>query len=357
MDLNKFGKRKLIFRLSSLGDVILASSILKTLDPGQVIDWVISSEFAELLEGHPRIGKLWRFDRREGLRSWLRLCREIWAEDYDEVFDLHKTLRTRIARVFLSFKFLSSSTRVPLPRWRSISKQRFRLLGFFTFKSIWPTSCRPDPWFKRFSECFGAGKASSPDLSHLLGESPLREVSDYYCVMPSSKWKSKEWSPEKYVDLIRRLKGMPVILGSAQDQASKLLVSLLQANNIDCISGVGKWSLKEVGTVLAGSRALIGGDTGLAHLAEAVGTSVITLFGPTVPTMGWGPLRADSLSVGLPLWCRPCGKDGRNCFRPIQRYKCLSHLEVDSVVNVILSSNLASKISPGRKRVSPPVGS
>src|SRR4051794_27013241 len=85
---------RLVFRLSSLGDVILATSFLSALDssdPSAKVDWVVAREFAEVLKGHPRIRKLWEFDRSQGLKGWLSLCDQLVAENYDQVFDLHAT--------------------------------------------------------------------------------------------------------------------------------------------------------------------------------------------------------------------------------------------------------------------------
>ena len=152
-------KRKvLVFRLSSLGDVILASTVLSALaDP--TLDWVVAREFAPLLRGHPRIGRLWEFDRASGLAGWLELLRQLRKEGYDEVLDLHGSLRTRVARVFLGNS----------PRWRRLSKERWRLYGLYVFKRYWPQSLRPRPFVARFARFAGGAGGERPDLTHLLG--------------------------------------------------------------------------------------------------------------------------------------------------------------------------------------------
>src|SRR4051794_25384951 len=86
----------LILRLSSLGDVILASSALEVFVPGQKVDWVIAKEFKDVLEGHPKLNTLIQFDRQSGFNGWIHLCRKLWQSQYTDVFDLHKSLRTSV---------------------------------------------------------------------------------------------------------------------------------------------------------------------------------------------------------------------------------------------------------------------
>jgi len=125
---------------------------------------------------------------------------------------------------------------------------------------------------------------------------------------------------------------MVVVLGGAKDPGSRELVALLDKTGMSHFSGVQKWDLVEVAGVLAGADAYLGNDTGLAHLAEAVGVPVLVVFGPTAPEMGFGPWHEQSRSIGLTeLGCRPCGKDGRRCYRLTQKYLCMTGLKAEDV--------------------------
>lgn len=327
-------RKVLVFRLSSLGDVVLASSVLSEGIISGPVDWVIAKEFAPLLRGHPGIARLWEFNRAEGLAAWLKLCRELRAQDYDEVLDLHGSLRTRLARLSL----LASGRLMALNRWRTFSKERWRLYGLYLFKQNWPLALRPNRFVSRFTRFAGGSGAERPDLTHLLSESnastDFAPSLAYYCVMPSSKWRGKCWPASKFLDVIREIKGaVPVILGGSTDVASQELVELLKKERLPYESGIGRWDLRQVAKVLAGSRAYLGNDTGLAHLAEAVGVPAIVIYGPTTSGMGFGPWRKESVSIELPsLGCRPCGKDGRRCYRPVRKYLCLEGLPAHEVV-------------------------
>jgi ADP-heptose:LPS heptosyltransferase len=73
--------------------------------------------------------------------------------------------------------------------------------------------------------------------------------------------------------------------------------------------------IADTAKILSQAEFYLGGDTGLMHLSESVGTPVLSLWGPTKSDMGFGPWHPKSIIFESNLWCRPCGKDGRFCFR------------------------------------------
>jgi ADP-heptose:LPS heptosyltransferase len=203
-----------------------------------------------------------------------------------------------------------------------VSKARWRLTGYFVFKKIWPRAFRPTPWVQRYGKIAGGTGSERPNLKHLLGPSEalsqflmsqgLDPQRGYLCVMPSSLWEGKKWPVKKFIEVLKHLPITPVILGTEKDLESLELIQELERAQIPHRSGVGKWNLKQVAQVLAGSQGYFGNDTGLAHLAEAVGVRATVVFGPTAADMGFGPWREESQSLGrTDLGCRPCGKDGR----------------------------------------------
>ena len=321
-------EKVLIFRLSSLGDLVLASSVLNTPLARSGVDWVVSEQWAPLLEGHPQIKRLWRFNKQTGLRGWVSLCRMIFDQDYTEVWDLHSNLRTILARILFLFWGLK---RLRSVRWKKISKQRFCFYGFVLFKALWPKFLRPTPWVERFVKLAGGSGDEKPDFRYLMQQLPegFQAQPPYVCVMPSSQWPGKKWPIERFTQLIKKGSFFPVVLGTLQDQASDELVADLKKNKIPYFSAVGEFSLPETAAVLAKAQAYLGVDTGLGHLAEAMGTRAWVVFGPTHPDSGFAPWRKESRSLGMNLWCRPCGKDGRMCFRPLRRQYCLKGLEAD----------------------------
>ncbi len=189
-------------------------------------------------------------------------------------------------------------------------------------------------------------RAATPDMKWLARLERAQIASEhksildsrpYFCVMPGAAWKGKRWSIAKYAKVIESSNFFPVILGAPQESESLDLIQLLEQSQVSHLSGVGVWSLPQVARVLSGAKFYFGNDTGLAHLAEAVGTRAYTVFGPTVPDMGFGPWKEESKVFGSDLWCRPCGKDGRNCHRPVKKYLCLEKLDASEVTQSLNS--------------------
>ncbi|MGK5088689.1 glycosyltransferase family 9 protein, partial [Bdellovibrionota bacterium FG-2] len=287
--------------------------------------------------------------------GWLQLCRALNRAQYDEVFDLHQSLRSRVAQSYLKLGAMIGGR--PLA-WRSISKQRLAYWGFFSFKKIWPKSLRPDGFVSRAARFVGGTGEERPDLSFLLAvgepasvlQGSIIEVPNpsqrpqqedvkerlkrdgYYCVMPGAKGVGKTWGTQKFLGVIQKVDAVAVVLGAKREPESLVLSAVLRERGIAHIAGIGCWSLPQIAQILANSRGYLGNDTGLGHLAEAVGLDVNVIFGPTHPGLGFAPWRTKSVFVESSLWCRPCGKDGRNCFRPLRRFQCLNDVSVDQVL-------------------------
>ncbi len=323
-------KQTLVIRMTSLGDVVLATAGLSLLPENYKVDWLVSSEMASLLEGHSRISRVWGFNRRkEGLLGWLRLGLELRRQGYSEIIDLHRSLRTKLLRLF----FLGSA-------WRSISKPRWRRWGLFVFKGFWPKRLRPKPWVPEFSNVLLGfnTEAGRPDLGHLLPSGSVsadRHGKYKYAVMPDSAWAGKCWDFEKFGALVEGLSdGIPVIFGAKGDERTRDLIDLLLQRGVPHKAAVGlTWG--QVAAEIADCSFFVGNDTGLAHVAEALGVPAIVLYGPTSPDLGFRPWRRESRSIHSQVRCSPCSTDGRFCYWiGASRYKCMSEITVEQVRGV-----------------------
>lgn len=327
-------RKILIFRLSSIGDVILASSVLQAPELARAhVEWVVSSEFSGLLKGHPRIARVWEFDRRQGFRAWRELLNAIHLSRFDEIVDLHGSLRTQFVRLKVLGLKLAGLFR---GKMRVLRKPRLSRFLYLLLKSHCPKSWRPAQARACAARALRlkSSDAFPTDLGHLLKKHALPaelEGKTYWALMPGSKWASKAWTTEGYVEWIRSTGLFPVILGGRGDACSGRLVAALEEARIPHWSAVGKFTLAETAPILARAQAYLGSDTGLGHLAEALGTRANVIFGPTTPDFGFAPWRPESRSIGLDLGCRPCGKDGRVCIRVWDRYACLRRLSAENV--------------------------
>ncbi len=318
-------RKILVIRLSSLGDVVLSSSVWS--NSNDQIHFLTTQEYVSLFQEDPNLSKVWAFDRKSGFEGWRELARQLLKESFDEVWDLHSSLRS-------SWLFLHFKTEKSKATWKRIRKERFRHWGFYLFKRLWPKFLRPRSRIQNYLKTCGQDQNLRPRIYYT--QKPRNFDSPISAVMPSSKWPAKTLPPQLMADWIEKTKKRVVILGTNSDHASVELVRILKQRKIHHYDGVGKYILSEAAAVLAQCERYFGVDTGLAHLAEAVGTPATVFFGPTTPDSGFGPWMKESKTLSLNLICQPCGKDGRHCYRFWSKSACLKQFTVEEIEKQIL---------------------
>lgn len=97
-------KKILIIRMSSIGDIVLATSFLDSVKkqyPNSSIDFLIKKEFSPLLHHHPQINNIIELDKSKGWKGLVNLGNQLKHSDYDQVFDIHNVFRSKILSFFL----------------------------------------------------------------------------------------------------------------------------------------------------------------------------------------------------------------------------------------------------------------
>ena len=146
----------------------------------------------------------------------------------------------------------------------------------------------------------------------------------------------KQWPGQRFAraagELAERADATIVLLGSTADGAPVEAVRSALPPHVRTIDLVGQTPLADLAAVLARLSVLITGDTGTMHLAAAVDTPVVAVFGPTDPAR-YSPLTSRSIMVQGDLWCRPCGRDRRPPGRCTGGTPdCLAAVSTDDVV-------------------------
>jgi heptosyltransferase III len=182
------------------------------------------------------------------------------------------------------------------------------------------------------------GIQPSPDERKVLfvpGSDAERKIADllpmpYVHMHPASRWRFKCWPAEKNAELIDRLAadGIRVVLTAAPDTAEMSFVeAIVEKAKAEAINLAGQLSIKELGAVAAQANLFIGVDSMPMHLAAAMGTPTVALFGPSGETE-WGPWGAEQRIVTTSHSCRPCGQDGCGGGKVSE---CLTRLPVNAV--------------------------
>jgi heptosyltransferase-3 len=338
-------KRALVIKLRHHGDVLLASpvlTVLKTASPQLEIDALVYDDTAAMLAGHPALARLhavgrnWRTAGAAGrLAAEWKLFSALRARQYELIVHLCEhprgawLARTLGARWSVApavpgrgrFWRRSFTHLYPLPK----NGRRHQVeLNLDALRRI---GLQPAPGDRHAR--IVAGNEAEQSVAALLSREAL-SGSGFVHIHPASRWKFKCWPAQKNAELIGLLaaRGERVVLTAAPDAEETALVKdILERTNAPVLNLAGKLSLKELVALIARAKLSICVDSMPMHVASAVGTPVVALFGPS-GDLEWGPWMVKCAVVTSNHQCRPCGNDGCGGGKVSE---CLTTLGVDHV--------------------------
>jgi len=332
----------LIILMGSLGDVVRGLYLLphiKSSLPESRITWLVEPQWAELVGFHPQIDKIIVFDRPRGVSAVWALYKDLSQESFDITLDLQRHLKSGF------FSFLSGAKR-RVGFNRSNTKEFNWLfnnehIDYFSdhLLKLWH--------YLKFTEYLGLGKPDSlesgfplQDLKARTPKTVAHECKSFIAVVMGSSWESKDWFFEGYCGLVDSIlssgQKQVVILGDRSKVKSALQL-VEKVNSPGLINLVGETSLLELAAILNAAEAAVGPDSGPGHIASAVGTPYVSLFGPTSPKRV-SPYGSEHLVVQSGVDCAPCYK--KRC--PGLDMICMRKISVEKVTEK-LSQALAMR--------------
>lgn len=337
----------LCLRFSSLGDVLLQSSFLsmlkKEFGDSIYLTFMTAEEFAPVFEGHPHIDHILSFSRKEGVLELFKVFSHYHrGRPVDFIFDLHNTLRANLLK--WRFFFIPRLTVDKRTLSRKLITSPFHLKGLLRGENImertirdWNFLWKKDYKREELSEFVHPENNEQQGISSLpLGEGlSLKkwglEKGSYLVLIPSASYSTKRWPIDSFFSLAKRLlEFMPVlVLGGPKDDFCQVFDSIKQKKH-PLLNLQGKTSFKEASEIVGGAKLCIGNDTGLIHMAEAQGSPVFMLMGPTGEEFGFTPHLKNSHVFSRTLSCRPCSPTGKKkCGR--KSLLCLEKITVEDV--------------------------
>jgi len=317
----------LVVQTAFLGDVVLTTPLFSALaaDHGPV-DVVTTPIAAPLIETHPAVRKVIPYDKRGNDRGWAglrNLARRLRTERYERAYLPHRSLRTATLGVLAGIP-----TRI----------------GFSGAWSFLYTEARPKPALDHESDRLLALADKPPGVyppqlrPTAADEQAAAALIDgaFVALAPGSIWGSKRWPyyPELAAKLAARL---PVVLVGGPDDAGlgDEIVRAVGRSGGRAVNGCGKLTLRQSAALIGKALLLVTNDSAPLHLATAMGTPIVALFGPTVTEFGFGPLRPGDVALGVDeLPCRPCSSHGPpQC--PLGHHRCMRELTVAAVIAAI----------------------
>jgi heptosyltransferase-2 len=157
-------------------------------------------------------------------------------------------------------------------------------------------------------------------------------------VSPGSVWATKRWPANRYASLAREFIGrgynVCVVGGGSDVAVCEEIVQSVKSSSL--LNACGKLTPLQSAELLKRCRLLVTNDTAPMHLASAVGTPCVAIFGPTVPEFGFAPFGSQHLIIERKaLWCRPCTPHGgARC--PIGTHECMTGISVEEVSQATL---------------------
>jgi lipopolysaccharide heptosyltransferase I len=301
----------LIVRLGALGDIVHAipvAAALRRAFADARIDWLVSAKHGEILDLVPVLDRrLLVDDRRDatGGRSMLAAMRDIRRTRYDVVLDLQGLIKSAfIARASGAERVIGFTGRyLREPLARCFYKEQYDPGGGGIY----------DPSETRHVLQINLGLLQALGVSQAPPDFPLDEVDSaaarqvsektagrYALLNPGAAWPNKRWPPERFAAVARELLGRlqlksAVLWGPGEQELAEAVVS--RAGGAAAL--IGRTSVADIVALARGASVMVSGDTGPTHIAAAVGTPVVGIYGPTRPERN-GPWRDGDVSVRAP---------------------------------------------------------
>lgn len=324
-------RKILIIHTAFIGDLILSTGFIREVKrgfPEASIDLLTTPVSAELFQFNPYLDNVYSFAKRgiKGIFNQIKLVQKLRRVGYDAAFSLHLSIRSSLIMKHAGIpvrighhrmSFLTHPVRVD--RNMHIKDRYLSILKpFIDFEPNSDTELHP-------------GVINSDMAGKIVGKDNVFNIG----IAPGSIRNTKRWPQEYFVTLTRELaREMNIyFIGGPQDRA--LCQEIILKSEVKALNLAGKLSLLGSAAVIEKLNLLLTNDSAPLHMANAVNTSVLALYGPTVRDFGYYPYRPDDQIIEVQLACRPCGKHGgKRC--PRKNFKCMLNITPAIVLQKIL---------------------
>lgn len=318
-----------LLRLSSMGDILLTEPVprwLKRQEPERRLVYITRERFAGIPRGWPDVDEVLSLAEPLDGACLARLRRRLRELDVTRRLDLHNTLRSH--RIW--------------PRCEArLPKHRLYKWWLVHGKGLPGRPAAPAPVWRRYLELVGAGSPGEELRPRLVVEG--RQLSygarRHISLVPGAGYATKCWPEEHWrrlLDLLVAALPEPVLLlgGPGERELGDRLAAAQPGRTRNLC---GSLSLEESARLVADSRLLIGGDTGLLHMADAAGVPGVALYGSTVRELGFFPHGKTLQVLERSLACRPCSHVGRKAC-PLGHLDCLKGIQPSQVLEACLAA-------------------
>ncbi|MHB1591008.1 MAG: putative lipopolysaccharide heptosyltransferase III [Sulfuricella sp.] len=341
-------RRVLVIKLRHHGDVLLTSpvfSVLKNHAPHLEIDALVYQDTAEMLSLHPAISLMYTVDRKwksagvftQAKAEW-KLLSALRARRYDLIVHLTEHNRGAWLKRLTGAKY-GIAKRLPSKgrAWNNTFSHFFSPVRCGNCRHTVEThldalrriGVYPDAGERGLT--LVPGNEAENIVDALLAEHRLKGK-DFIHLHPTSRWLFKCWPAERMAALIASLQAQGhriVITAAPATEELAMAKSILAGLPQPVVDLSGRLSLKQLAALTARAKLFIGVDSAPMHIAAAMGTPTVVLFGPS-GEIEWGPWQVPNRILTSAHACRPCGNDGCGGGKVSE---CLSDIPVETALN------------------------
>lgn len=308
----------LILRFSSIGDIVLTTPVLrciKSQHPEYELHYATKKKFAGLLKNNPHIHHIHELDG-----NITELISRLRNEKFDVIIDLHKNLRTRMIRSALQVKTYAFD-KLNWEKWLMVMFK----INLLPYKHI--VDRYMDTVLPLHVQHDGKGLEYHIDPSTSLKGHAIPAEYSVYAI--GAQHNTKKLPLNKKIELLNKIGTQVLLIGGKEDAEEGENVCAVCSN---AVNFCGKLSIDQSALLMKGAEQVYSHDTGMMHIAAALGKTVISIWGNTIPEFGMTPyygqdvpsdnriLQVDELS------CRPCSKIGYNAC-PKGHFNCMQMQE------------------------------
>lgn len=323
---DSFITRILVIRLSSIGDIVLTTPVVRQLATqldGQVeVHYLTKEKFAAVLQGNPHIHRV--HTMRDTVQEVLP---ELESIGFHYIIDLHNNIRSSIVKrrlKSLAFTF----DKLNLRKWLWVN------LGWNSLPQMHVVDR-----YRATIKAFGT-EDDGKGLEFFIPENvsialPESHAAGYFVFAIGAAHEGKRMSRDKIIGWLKQCTFPVILIGGNEDKGDAESIAAACGDNV--ISRAGEWSLHQSAAALRDAVAVISGDTGMMHIASAFQKKIVSLWGCTVPGLGMYPYRPHAQSVMLEPHGRkrrPCSKLGNRCKYGMQ-HKCIDQINDAEILELL----------------------
>ena len=323
----------LLIKPSSLGDIVHAMptcAAIRRAYPKARLTWLVKREWAGLVERIDGVDRVWPVTST--LKGWLSQVSPLRAEQFDLVVDLQGLFRSAAIGWFSGSPLLVGfangregsprfySRRVSVPQSDMHAVDRYLLVA----KAVGAVESGT-PEFR-----FRIPQNDYDEVDRVLSRSGVTPGTSWVAMNVSARWPTKRWPPVSFAEVADRLQqegwGAVVMIGGPDERAEVAEVTRMMKT--PAIDLAGATSVGQLPALLSRASLLITNDSGPMHVAAAVGTAIVALFGPT-SAVRTGPYGAGHAVLSGNVPCSPCFS--RTCHNTVP-LECLNMVSPQQVL-------------------------